>query len=123
MIVEEVKTKFITIEGVRFEVKETLTLDDLTKVERIVCNEYNISIELLRSHFKEYPYNDARHITWFILHHIFGQSKTGIARYYDRIHTSVMSSLRTMKGYIEEHDEKIMPHFRNIIHAIKQQYK
>jgi chromosomal replication initiation ATPase DnaA len=122
MIVEEMKIRFITIEDVRFEIREKLTLDDLIKIERIICEEYNISVGLLRSHFKEYPYNDARHITWFVLHHLFGQSKAGIARYYERNHTSILSSLRTMKGYIEKQDEKIMPHFRNVIHKLKEAY-
>lgn len=122
MIVEQVQKTFVTIEGVRFEKKQSMIPADLYKVERIVCDEYSISERLLRTHLRQYPYNDARHITWFILHHLYNGSKSSIARYYERNHTSVLDSLRTMEAYIEKQDGKIMPHFRNIIQKLKEVY-
>lgn len=123
MLVEEVKTRFVTLEGIRFEIQKGLTIDDISIIERIVCDEYNINKGLYRSHYKEEPYPDARKISWFIMHHIFGQNKAGIARYFERNHTSIITGLRTMKSLIDTRDEKIMPHFINVLHALKNEYK
>lgn len=123
MIVEEIKTRYVTIEGFRFEVQDGFRIDDISIIERIVCQEFNIDKGLYRSHYKEEPYPDARKVSWWIMHFIYGQNKVGIARYFDRNHTSIITGLRTMQSLIDTRDEKIMPHFINVLHALKDQYK
>lgn len=119
MIIEEIKTKFVTVEGIRFEVQQSLNLSDIAAIEKVVCAEYGISIEVFRSHYKVAPYSDARFIVWWLLHYLYSQNKKGIGRYFDRHHSAIIIGIRKVNDYIGNNDPVIMPHFRNIVHKLK----
>lgn len=77
---------------------EVPTGDGIDRMEKLLCEFYNIPVSSLSNPRRNYPEAQAKHIIRFCMDKTFGLPKTIIGKRYKRAHSSVIASIH----YIEQ---------------------
>lgn len=75
----------------------TSILTTAERVERVICDEYGVTLAQLRGHSRRAEIVAARHEAWLRLREMTGLSYPGIGRRYNKDHATIMHGCQRAK--------------------------
>ena len=92
------------------------------EVETIVCDVFGLKVAQLRGESVELPLPDARKVTWHICRTRFGYTYAYMAKRHKKHHSTVLTGIRKLKGYMETEPE-LKAKFEKCIEILNQSQK
>ncbi len=80
----------------------TSTADVVDKIFRAVCKKYSVSPEDIKGKRRTENIASARHICIYLIRQLTDLSQAAIGAYFDRDHTTILSSIKTVERNIRE---------------------
>lgn len=77
-------------------------IDFIQNVQHIVCNEYGVTEEEIKSEYKGRTVSDAKSVLWTILRDSsYKITYKQIGKIYNRSHSSVMHQVEKLRGFMQ----------------------